>query len=144
MVLAIPTLLIGGLHRLRGSLTLSGHEKKSFLLYPVFWKLYLSVLLQGQYDYLNAPYQETVPHFPQLHLMPFMAKPISVFFPGLSGWRKRSQSQFCGDLDGGNFARWCIAWEESSFTHPSIFLLVCQLLATTSLKIQFFELRIGF
>lgn len=85
MVLAIPTLLTGGLHRLQGSLTLSGHERKSFLLHPVFWKLYLSVLLQGQYDYLNALYQEMVPHFLQVHLMPFVAKPISVFFPGLSG-----------------------------------------------------------
>lgn len=85
MVLAIPTLLTGGPHRLQGSLTLSGHEGKSFLLHPVFQKLYLSVLLQGQYDYLNALYQEMVPHFLQLHLMPFVANPISVFFPGLSG-----------------------------------------------------------
>ena len=82
MVLAIPTLLTGGLHRLWGSLTLSGHEGKSFLLHPVFRKLYLSVLL---HDYLDALYQEMVPHFVQLHLMPFVVKPISVFFPGLSG-----------------------------------------------------------
>lgn len=60
----------------------------------------------------NALCQEMVPHVP-LRLMPFMAKPISVFFPGLLGWRKRSQSQFCGDLDGGNFTRWCIAWEKA-------------------------------